>query len=125
PPEDRRPGPPGPAPRRSEPMPPCRSTIIVGVTPGDLFAGRYRLLEPLGRGAMSSVWLAEDQELARRVAVKTLMPTADPARFEREAQAAALLSHPNIVALYDYGDAGGTRFMVLEYLPAGSLEERL
>jgi serine/threonine-protein kinase len=91
----------------------------------ELFAGRYRLLEPLGRGAMSAVWLAEDEELARRVAVKTLAPAADPARFEREARAAAALSHPNICALYDSGQVGGRPYMVLEYLPGGSLDERL
>jgi serine/threonine-protein kinase len=92
---------------------------------GDVIAGRYRLLEPLGRGAMSSVWLAEDAELQRRVAVKTLVPTADRARFDREARAVASLSHPNICALYDYGSVDGKPYMVLEYLPNGSLEERL
>jgi serine/threonine protein kinase len=92
---------------------------------GDLIAGRYRLLETLGRGAMSSVWLGEDEELGRRVAVKTLAPSADRARFEREARAAAALSHPNICSVYDYGEVDGKPFMVLEYLPNGSLEERL
>src|SRR4051794_24770757 len=92
---------------------------------GDLIAARYRLLETLGRGAMSSVWLAQDEELGRRVAVKTLAPSADRARFEREARAAAALSHPNICAVYDYGEASGKPLMVLEYLPNGSLEERL
>src|SRR4051812_19019126 len=91
----------------------------------ELIAGRYRLLEPLGRGAMSSVWLAQDEELGRRVAVKVLGLRADPARFEREARAAAALSHPHISALYDYGEQDGRPFMVLEYLPNGSLEERL
>jgi eukaryotic-like serine/threonine-protein kinase len=93
--------------------------------PDEVIAGRYRLIEPLGRGAMSSVWLAEDQELGRRVAVKMLGPTADRQRFEREARAAAALSHPNIAAVYDYGEADGRPYMVLEYLPNGSLEERL
>jgi serine/threonine-protein kinase len=88
-------------------------------------AGRYRLIEPLGRGAMSSVWLAEDSDLERLVAVKLLSPTADRARFEREARAAASLSHPNLCALYDYGESDGKPYMVLEYLPNGSLEERL
>lgn len=91
----------------------------------DVIAGRYRLLEPLGRGAMSSVWLAQDEELERRVAVKMLAQSADRARFEREARAAAALSHPNICLLYDYGEADGRPYMVLEYLPNGSLEERL
>ena len=92
---------------------------------GETIAGRYRLLEPLGRSAMSSVWLAHDDELERRVAVKMLAVNADPARFEREARAVAALSHPNICALYDYGEADGRLYMVLEYLPNGSLEERL
>ncbi|MFL5925810.1 MAG: serine/threonine-protein kinase [Gaiellaceae bacterium] len=91
----------------------------------EMIAGRYRLLEPLGRGAMSSVWLAQDEELARRVAVKMLGPTADRTRFEREARAVAALSHPNIGALYDYGEAAGRPYMVLEYLQNGSLEDRL
>ncbi len=91
----------------------------------EVIAGRYRLLEPLGRGAMSSVWLAQDEELERKVAVKMLAQNADRARFEREARAAAALSHPNICALYDYGEADGRPYMVLEYLPKGSLEERL
>ncbi len=92
---------------------------------GDVIAGRYRLLEPLGEGAMSSVWLAEDDELGRRVAVKMLGPAADRARFEREARAAAALSSPHIVQLYDYGEHGGRPFMVLEHLGGGTLEERL
>ncbi len=91
----------------------------------ELVAGRYRLLEPLGRGAMSAVWEAEDLELARRVAVKTLAPSADRQRFEREARAVAALAHANIVALYDYGESEGRPFMVLECLQGGSLEDRL
>jgi serine/threonine-protein kinase len=93
--------------------------------PDEPIAGRYRLLEPLGRGAMSSVWLAEDEELGRRVAVKMLAPNADRERFAREARAVAALSHPNICALFDYGEADGRPFMVLEHLPNGSLEDRL
>src|SRR3954447_22864054 len=90
----------------------------------ELVAGRYRLLEPLGRGAMSAVWEAEDLELARRVAVKTLAPSADRQRVDGEARVAAL-SHANIVALYDYGESEGRPFMVLECLQGGSLEDRL
>jgi serine/threonine-protein kinase len=91
-----------------------------------LIAGRYRLDEPLGRGGMSEVWLATDTELGRRVALKLLAPHADTARFEREARAVALLGHPHITQLYDYGEAEDDRpYMVLEYLPGGTLEDRL
>lgn len=90
-----------------------------------LIAGRYRLQNLLGTGGMSEVWSAVDEELDRTVAVKLLARDADPARFEREARAAAGLSHPNICALYDYGEDGGRRYMVLEYLPGGTLEDHL
>jgi eukaryotic-like serine/threonine-protein kinase len=93
--------------------------------PETVIAGRYRLLEPLGKGAMSVVWLAEDSELGRRVAVKVLGPDAARDRFDREARAAASLSHPHICRLYDYGAEGGRAYMVLEYLDGGSLEDRL
>src|SRR5437764_9656054 len=74
---------------------------------------------------MSEVWAADDVELDRRVALKLLGRDADPARFEREAQAVAALAHPNICRLFDYGEAEGRPFMVLEYLGGGTLEERL
>src|SRR5258705_3138041 len=90
-----------------------------------VIAGRYRLDERLGRGGMSEVWLAEDLELGRRVAIKLLDPNADTARFEREARAVASLAHPNVVQLYDYGEAEGRPYIVLEYMPGGTLEERL
>src|SRR3954454_9905192 len=91
----------------------------------ETIAGRYRLDELLGRGGMSEVWAATDTELGRRVALKLLAPDADRARFEREARAVASLGHPNITQLYDYGEAEGRPYMVLEYLPGGTLEERL
>ena len=74
---------------------------------------------------MADVWAAHDLELDRRVAIKLLGPRADPARFEREARAIAALAHPNICQLYDYGESDGRRYMVLEYLPGGTLEDRL
>jgi len=74
---------------------------------------------------MSEVWAAEDVELGRRVALKILGRDADPARFEREAHAVAALAHPNICRLYDYGEARGRPYMVLEYLGGGTLEDRL
>src|SRR5947207_3679321 len=93
--------------------------------PEMLIAGRYRLDEVLGRSGMSEVWSAEDLELGRHVAIKLLAPDADTARFEREARAVASLAHPNITQLYDYGEAEGRPYMVLEYVPGGTLEERL
>ena len=89
-----------------------------------ILAGRYRLDQPLG-GTMGEVHLASDVELGRRVVVKLLGQDADPARFEREARAAASLAHPNIVQLFEYGDVDGRPYMVFEFLPGGSLEDRL
>src|SRR5438270_4257486 len=74
---------------------------------------------------MAEVWAADDLELERRVAIKLLGAGADPVRFEREARAAATLSHPNVAGLYDYGEEDGRPFLVLEYLPGGTLEARL
>ena len=91
----------------------------------DFIAGRYRFDELIGRSGMSEVWAATDTELGRRVALKLLAPDADTARFEREARAVASLGHPNITQLYDYGEADGRPYMVLEYLPGGTLEQRL
>ncbi len=71
------------------------------------------------------MWTAIDTDLDRRVALKLLAPHADDARFEREARAVASLSHPNITQLYDYGEADDRPFMVLEYLPGGTLADRL
>ena len=74
-----------------------------------VLAGRYHLLRLIGQGGMADVYLAEDQILKRTVAVKILRSslTGDPiyiTRFHREASAAAALSHPNIVAIYDVGE---------------------
>src|SRR5947209_14355105 len=74
---------------------------------------------------MGEVWAARDLELDRSVALKLLGPEADPARFEREAHAAAALSHPNVTQLFDYGTWHGRPYMVLEFLPGGTLEDRL
>src|ERR671939_995020 len=93
-----------------------------------LFHGRYRILRKLGTGGMANVYLAEDQELGRRVAIKILNErhAADEQfveRFRREAKNAAGLSHPNIVSIYDRGEAEGTYYISMEYLDGRSLKE--
>jgi serine/threonine-protein kinase len=95
------------------------------VKPGDEVAGRYRLEELQGQGPMSEVWRAHDDTLDRTVAVKMLSPTADLERFRREARALAGLAHENVMRVFDYGEDESGPFMALEWLPNGTLEERL
>jgi serine/threonine-protein kinase len=95
------------------------------VRQGDEVTGRYRLDELQGRGPMSEVWRAHDRTLDRTVALKILSPTADLARFRREAQAVAALGHENVMRVYDYGVDDSEPFMALEWLPGGTLEDRL
>ena len=95
---------------------------------GTVFDGRYRIVRKLGTGGMADVYLAEDQELGRRVAIKILNDrhAADDSfveRFRREAKNAAGLSHPNIVSVYDRGTAEGTYYIAMEYLDGRSLKE--
>jgi len=95
-----------------------------------VLANRYELRTEIGRGGMADVYVALDRLLNRRVAVKVLSPAfaADPAfveRFRREAQAAASLNHPNIVAVYDWGRDGDTSFIVMEYVNGQTLREVL
>jgi len=97
---------------------------------GRVLSGRYRLIAPLGTGASAQVFLADDVRLRRRVAVKLLHAAlADDEtflrRFRAEAQAAAAMSHPNIVAVYDWGDDEGTPYLVTEHLGGGSLRSIL
>jgi serine/threonine-protein kinase len=95
-----------------------------------VFSGRYELHRRIGRGGMAEVSLARDQLLDRPVAIKVLFPefATDPAfveRFRREATAAANLNHPNIVGVYDWGEAEGTYFIVMEYVDGRTLSEIL
>jgi eukaryotic-like serine/threonine-protein kinase len=95
-----------------------------------LFDGRYRILRRLGSGGMANVYLAEDEELGRPVAIKILNDrhASDESfveRFRREAKNAAGLSHPNIVSIYDRGEAEGTYYIAMEYLEGRSLKDRI
>ncbi|MDP8954239.1 MAG: PASTA domain-containing protein [Actinomycetota bacterium] len=96
---------------------------------GRVLGGRYRLNAPIGSGASAQVYLADDVTLRRRVAVKVLHPALadDDAflrRFRAEARAAAALSHPNLMAVYDWGEDDGP-YLVLEFLGGGSLRAML
>ncbi len=95
---------------------------------GTLFDGRYTVVRKLGAGGMANVYLAEDQELGRRVAIKILNERHANddqfvERFRREAKNAAALSHPNIVSIYDRGEAEGTYYIAMEFLDGRSLKE--
>jgi eukaryotic-like serine/threonine-protein kinase len=96
-----------------------------------LVDNRYRLRQPLGSGGMAEVFLAHDDVLDRDVALKVMSGryAGDDEfveRFRREAQSAAALSHPNIVSIFDRGEADdGTYYIAMEYLPGGTLKDRI
>jgi eukaryotic-like serine/threonine-protein kinase len=95
-----------------------------------LFDGRYRILRKLGSGGMANVYLAEDEDLGRRVAIKILNDRYANddlfiERFRREAKSAAGLSHPNIVSIYDRGEAEGTYYIAMEVIEGRSLKEMI
>jgi serine/threonine protein kinase len=107
-------------------VPVSRSTDQIG----RVLSGRYRLVAPAGTGASAQVFLADDVRLKRRVAVKVLHEALAEdesflRRFRAEAQAAAALNHPNILAVYDWGDDDGMPYIVTEYLGGGSLRTML
>src|SRR5215218_1636711 len=100
------------------------------VAPGDIINERYRLDRRIGRGGFAEVFAATDELLGRQVAVKVLRPdlAAEPdflARFGREARAVAALDHPHILAVHDYGESDGLAYLVLPYVPGGTLDDRL
>jgi eukaryotic-like serine/threonine-protein kinase len=96
-----------------------------------ILGDRYMLVEILGGGGMAEVYLAHDEILERDVALKVLRERyADDEefveRFRREAKNAASLNHPNIVQVYDQGRSeSGTYYMAMEYVPGGTLKERI
>ncbi|MEW5941495.1 MAG: serine/threonine-protein kinase, partial [Chloroflexota bacterium] len=95
--------------------------------------GRYHILEQLGEGGMAIVYKGYDTRLERDVAVKiirtdNILPSIlerTLKRFEREAKALARLTHPNIVKVMDYGEHENKPYLVMEYLPGGTLKNRL
>ncbi len=91
---------------------------------------RYRILEPIGAGGSSQVYLAQDTALGREVAIKVLDPEAAAdgtlrKLFVKEARALAQLSHPNIVGVFDVGEVDGLPFIVMEHVAGSSLKQRI
>src|SRR5271165_683491 len=99
------------------------------LTPGQIL-GHFRLIEEIGAGGVGIVYRARDERLLRDVAVKVLNPKTladDTAshRFRREALILGRLNHPNVEAVYDFHSEQGLDYLVLEYVPGSSLNERL
>lgn len=94
----------------------------------NVIANRYEVIQHIGQGGMADVFLAIDTILNRQVAVKILRSDLSTdavsiLRFEREAQAATALAHPNIVEVYDVGDYKGHHYIVMEYVPGNTLKQ--
>jgi TolB-like protein/Flp pilus assembly protein TadD/predicted Ser/Thr protein kinase len=101
-----------------------------GLISGAVFAGRYKIVEELGRGGMGVVYSAEDTKLKRIIALKILphqlsLDTDVRERFIREAQAAAALDHPHICTLFEADEANGEAFITMAYVKGEGLKERL
>jgi len=97
------------------------------VNEGSVVDGRYRVLRRIGSGGMADVWLAEDTHLQRQVALKVLhrrfaQDREFVERFRREAESAAGLQHPNIVAVYDRGEFEGTYYIAMQYIEGPTLK---
>ncbi len=109
---------------------PCVTSNALDAAVGRVLDGRYRVLSRIADGGMATVYLARDERLDRDVAVKIMRPDlardqAFVARFQREARLAAGLSHPNVVAVHDFGTDGGDMFLVMEYVEGQTLRERI
>jgi len=92
--------------------------------------GHYRIIRPLGYGGSSTVFLAQDINLQREVAVKVFQPREGETReflhrFAREARVLAQLDHPNILPVYDYGEEGDSAYLVMPHMAGGSLRDRM
>jgi len=101
---------------------------VPDVTEGSVVDGRYRVLRRLGSGGMADVWLAEDAHLQRQVALKVLhrrfaQDQEFVQRFQREAESAAGLQHPNIVSVFDRGQVEGTYYIAMQYIDGPTLKQ--
>jgi serine/threonine-protein kinase len=101
---------------------------VAEVNEGSVVDGRYRVLRKIGAGGMADVWLAEDTHLQRQVALKVLhkhfaQDREFVARFQREAESAAGLQHPNVVAVYDRGDFEGVNYIAMQYVEGPTLKQ--
>jgi eukaryotic-like serine/threonine-protein kinase len=101
---------------------------VAEVTKGSVVDGRYTVLERIGSGGMADVWLADDSHLQRRVALKVLharfaQDKEFVERFRREAEAAAGLQHPNVVAVFDRGEIEGTYYIAMQCLEGRTLKQ--
>jgi eukaryotic-like serine/threonine-protein kinase len=101
---------------------------VAEVGQGSVVDGRYTVLQRIGSGGMADVWLADDSHLQRRVALKVLHARFAQdgefvERFRREAEAAAGLQHPNVVAVFDRGDVDGTYYIAMQYLEGRTLKQ--
>ena len=92
--------------------------------------GRYDVIREIGQGGMATIYLAHDPVVDRQVAIKLLHSqfTRDPqfrTRFMREARIVAALEHPNIVPVYDFSGENSIPYIVMRYMPGGTLEDRI
>jgi serine/threonine protein kinase/tetratricopeptide (TPR) repeat protein len=111
-------------------QPPAWLADEVTTIPPGTQVERYRIVSLLGRGGMGDVYLAEDQELGRQVALKFLPKdvagdTGRLRRFEQEARAASALNHPNIITIYEIGRSTPAPFLAVEYIDGQTLREQL
>ena len=104
------------------------ATVLL--TSVDIDIPGYRILRPIGEGGMASVFLALQESLEREVALKVMSPAlAANAEFARrflvEGKITAKLQHPNLVTVYDIGSHAGVYYLAAEYIPGGTLKERI
>jgi len=113
--------------------PPDASSLSKSISLNDdLFPGEFRILKKLGRGAFGEVWLADDLQLPRQVAIKTLAPGGDAdkvakqlAALRRDARMLTQFRHPHVVQVLLWKQRGSDHFLILEYVDGGSLDDRI